>query len=32
MIDRRAVIDPAAELDEGVVVGPFAVIGPRVQI
>ncbi len=32
VIDRRAVIDPAAELDEGVVVEPFAVIGPHVQI
>lgn len=32
MIDRRAAIDPAAELDEGVSVGPFAVVGPGVQI
>jgi UDP-N-acetylglucosamine acyltransferase len=32
VIDRRAVIDPAAELDEGVVVEPFAVIGPHVRI
>jgi UDP-N-acetylglucosamine acyltransferase len=32
VIDPRAVIDPAAELDEGVVVEPFAVIGPHVQI
>ena len=32
MIDPRAVIDPAAELDEGVTVGPFSVIGAGVQI
>ncbi|MCP3867486.1 MAG: acyl-ACP--UDP-N-acetylglucosamine O-acyltransferase [Gammaproteobacteria bacterium] len=32
MIDSRAVIDPKAELDEGVDVGPFAVIGANVQI
>jgi len=32
VIDQRAVIDPAAELDEGVKVGPFAVIGAGVQI
>ena len=32
MIDKRAVIDPAAELDEGVTVGPFSVIGADVQI
>lgn len=32
MIDPRAVIDPAAQLDEGVTVGPFAVIGAGVQI
>jgi len=32
LIDRRAAIDPAAELDEGVSVGPFAVVGPGVQI
>jgi UDP-N-acetylglucosamine acyltransferase len=32
LIDQRAVIDPAAELDEGVEVGPFAVIGPHVQV
>lgn len=31
-IDPRAVIDPAAELDEGVSVGPFAIIGPDVRI
>ena len=32
MIDPRAAIDPAAELDEEVTVGPFTVIGPGVQI
>lgn len=32
MIDSRAAVDPAAELDEGVSVGPFSVIGPRVKI
>ncbi len=32
MIDARAVIDPAARLDEGVTVGPFAVIGAEVEI
>jgi len=32
VIDPRAVIDPAAELDEGVAVGPFAVIGAGVRI
>ena len=32
MIDRRAVVDPGAELEEGVIVGPFSVIGPGVQI
>ena len=31
-VDARAVIDPAAELDEGVTVGPFAVIGTGVRI
>ncbi len=31
-IDPRAAIDPAAELDEGVSVGPFTVIGADVQI
>ncbi len=29
---RLAVVDPAAELGDGVRVGPFAVIGPRVEI
>ena len=32
MIDPRAVVDPAAELDSDVSVGPFSVIGPGVQI
>jgi UDP-N-acetylglucosamine acyltransferase len=32
VIDPRAAIDPAAELAEGVKVGPFAVIGADVQI
>ncbi|MBU1192004.1 MAG: acyl-ACP--UDP-N-acetylglucosamine O-acyltransferase [Gammaproteobacteria bacterium] len=32
MIDSRAVIDPKAELADDVSVGPFAVIGPHVQI
>ena len=32
MIDARAVIDPGAELDEAVTVGPFAVIGAGVRI
>ena len=32
MIDKRAIVDPAAELDEDVIVGPFTVIGPGVKI
>ena len=32
MIDPRAVISPQAHLDEGVSVGPFAVIGDNVVI
>ncbi|MBN1919002.1 MAG: acyl-ACP--UDP-N-acetylglucosamine O-acyltransferase [Verrucomicrobia bacterium] len=32
LIHATAVIDPAAELDEGVEVGPYAVIGPHVCI
>lgn len=32
MIDPRAAVDVAAELDEGVSVGPFAVIGPGVRV
>jgi len=32
LIDSRAVIDPQAELEEGVKVGPFSMIGSGVQI
>ncbi|MDM8547991.1 acyl-ACP--UDP-N-acetylglucosamine O-acyltransferase [Candidatus Venteria ishoeyi] len=32
MIDPRAIIDPTAELDSSVEVGPFSVIGAGVQI
>lgn len=32
LIDSRAVIDSRAELEEGVSVGPFSVIGPDVRI
>jgi UDP-N-acetylglucosamine acyltransferase len=32
MIDPRAAVDPAAEIEEGVSIGPFCVIGPHVQI
>lgn len=32
LIDTRAVIDPRAELDDHVSIGPFTVIGPQVQI
>ena len=32
LIDSRAVIDPDAELEEGVSVGPFSVIGAGVKI
>ncbi|MEJ2687886.1 MAG: acyl-[acyl-carrier-protein]--UDP-N-acetylglucosamine O-acyltransferase, partial [Gammaproteobacteria bacterium] len=32
MIDERAVIHPSARLDEGVEVGPYAIIGAEVQI
>jgi UDP-N-acetylglucosamine acyltransferase len=32
VIDNKAVIDPKAEIDEGVSIGPFCVIGPGVQI
>jgi len=32
LIDPRAVVDPGAEIAEGVEVGPFAVIGPGVRI
>lgn len=32
MIDPRAVIDPAAQIDEGVSIGPFTTIGAGVSI
>jgi len=32
LIDKHAIIDPAAELDEGVTIGPFTVIGAGVKI
>lgn len=32
MIDPRAVIDPSAQLDEGVSIGPFTVIGSGVSV
>ncbi|MEW8508800.1 MAG: acyl-ACP--UDP-N-acetylglucosamine O-acyltransferase [Candidatus Thiodiazotropha sp.] len=32
LIDPRAVVDPGAELDEGVSVGPFSIIGDGVKI
>ena len=32
VIDPHALVDPAAELDEGVSVGPFSVIGAGVRI
>mgnify|MGYP002620854716 CR=1 FL=1 len=32
MIDQRAIVDPKAELADGVSVGPYSVIGPDVQI
>jgi len=32
LIDPRAVVDPASELDEGVSVGPFAIVGAGVCI
>ncbi len=32
MIDPTAVIDPTAEIDEGVSIGPFSVIGAKVRI
>lgn len=32
VIDARAAIDPAAEVDEGVEIGPFSVIGAGVRI
>ncbi|WP_317931890.1 acyl-ACP--UDP-N-acetylglucosamine O-acyltransferase [Halioxenophilus sp. WMMB6] len=32
LIDPRAIIDPTAELAEGVTVGPWSIIGPGVKI
>jgi len=32
LIDSRAVVDPAARIDADVYVGPYAVIGPNVEI
>ncbi len=32
MIDERAIIDPSAQIAEGVTIGPGAVIGPKVVI
>ncbi|MCF6281831.1 MAG: acyl-ACP--UDP-N-acetylglucosamine O-acyltransferase [Candidatus Polarisedimenticolaceae bacterium] len=32
MINKHAIIDPTAELDEGVTIGPFSVIGAGVKI
>jgi UDP-N-acetylglucosamine acyltransferase len=32
VIDPGAVIDPSAEIDEDVSIGPFSVIGPKVRI
>lgn len=32
MIDSRAVVHPGAELDEGVDIGPFAVVGANVKV
>ena len=32
MIDKQAIIDPQAEIAEGVTIGPFSVIGPEVHI
>ncbi len=32
MIDKHAIIDPSAQIDEGVTIGPFSVIGAGVQI
>ena len=31
-VHPTAVVDPAAELDHGVVVGPYCVVGPRVRL
>ena len=32
MIDSRAIVDLSADISEGVIVGPFSIIGPDVQI
>lgn len=32
MIHPSAIVDPGAELDEGVEVGPYSIIGPKVRI
>lgn len=32
LIHPTAIVDPGADLDEGVEVGPFSIIGPRVRI
>lgn len=32
MIDKHAIIDPSAQIDEGVTIGPFSVIGAGVKI
>ncbi len=32
LIHASAIIDPSAEIDEGVSIGPFSVIGPNVRI
>lgn len=32
MIDPRAIVDPAAEIDSDVTIGPYTVIGPEVVI
>ena len=32
LIDARAVVDAKADMDEGVEIGPFSVIGPEVKI
>ena len=31
-VHETALVDPAAELGQGVTIGPWALIGPRVQI
>ena len=32
VIDSRAIVDPSAEIDETVEIGPFSIIGPKVKI